>query len=1100
MSTQSILHLSLYQSLQTKRSRRRCGKRFPRIEGLEDRRLLSGATVYTVNSTSSHKSGTGDAGTLPYVIGLANTDPNPAGSEIEFDPTVFDSATPSTITLACTLELSETSGPMLIDGPGANVVTVSGDNAVGVFLVDSGVTATLTGLTISDGAATAANSTGNGGGICNSGNLTVQGCTLTDNDAEANGGGIFNSGTLDVIGGTLTDNHAFEILSGGDGGGICNSGGNMQISDGCEISSNYASSMGGGIYQSGGTAQISGGCRILSNLAVSSGGGIWSNSTLKITNCDVGGNTVQSGNGGGLFASGGTASVSLCAFSNNAAGPGETNSAGGGIYVNGGSLTLIESTLSNNTADGFGHDDSAAGGGGGGLFDHYGNVHVSDCGITSNLARGNGGGIFEAGGTMVLSDDTINNNIATHAGGGVYVRCGTLTIENSTLDANSAVSDGGSTGTSDSFSGDGSGSGDSSGQSPSSSATGGAIFNRRGKVAIQNCQISDNLAQSSGGGIVNEGGTMTVSDATINCNSTNGYGGGVYVMSGSLTIANSTLSANSAGENGGGVANSGAITIINSTITKNSALSGAGIWTDGVLTAVNATIVRNESGGSGGAGLNSDSEESDGTSTFLDNTIVALNTESTESAIIASDIAGTVSGSYNLIGSGGSGGLTDTNGNQVGVTDPLLGNLAENGGATETVALLPGSPAIGAGSDNIEEIAVPSTDQRGVARPSDSIDIGAFQDQGFTVIILGDGSSQSTTVNTSFADALSVEVSSAAGDPVMGGVVTFLIRSNGASADLSAVTVPISCRGDAASVTAIANSLAGSYEVTATTTGAVTPAAFSLTNRPLAVSVVGTTTKLTVSGSPSTFGQVVSFTAIVSAPNAPGAPAGTVLFTIDGQSEPLVNLVMVNGTDQAVFSTTKLAAGTHTITVTYSGDSNFASSSSSSTAQVIDPPTPSATLPTPVSVDGPAVASVLRYGYHMKPTVLVLTFDQALDAVSAENGKNYRIIGPDGKRIGVKSVVYDPATRAVTLRPKTRISIHHTYKLIVDGSTPHGVINTAGLLLDGADAGHADGDYRTSLTWRNLVLDPPWPKVTRGSKTTTVIRKPKSGSSESVEH
>ena len=64
--------------------------------------------------------------------------------------------------------------------------------------------------------------------------------------------------------------------------------------------------------------------------------------------------------------------------------------------------------------------------------------------------------------------------------------------------------------------------------------------------------------------------------------------------------------------------------------------------------------------------------------------------------------AGTVSASsaYNLIGTGGSGGLTNgINGNQVGRYRPgaLSAGLANNGGLTETIALLAGSPAIAAG-------------------------------------------------------------------------------------------------------------------------------------------------------------------------------------------------------------------------------------------------------------------------------------------------------------------------------------------------------------------------------------------------------------------
>ena len=81
-----------------------------------------------------------------------------------------------------------------------------------------------------------------------------------------------------------------------------------------------------------------------------------------------------------------------------------------------------------------------------------------------------------------------------------------------------------------------------------------------------------------------------------------------------------------------------------------------------------------------------------GTAT-LDNTIVTLSTSGTGGS--ASDITGVVSGEYNLIGTGGSGGLTNgNNGNQVGVANPGLG-LRGDGGPTDP-PLLPGSPAIDA--------------------------------------------------------------------------------------------------------------------------------------------------------------------------------------------------------------------------------------------------------------------------------------------------------------------------------------------------------------------------------------------------------------------
>jgi hypothetical protein len=147
----------------------------------------------------------------------------------------------------------------------------------------------------------------------------------------------------------------------------------------------------------------------------------------------------------------------------------------------------------------------------------------------------------------------------------------------------------------------------------------------------------------------------------------------------------------------------------------------------------------------------------------------------------------------------------------------------------------------------------------------------------------------------------------------------------------------------------------------------------------------------------------------------------------------------------------------------------------------LTPATVRITVQPPLPSDGPKIVKVERFGDHMMATTVVLTFDQALDALTAEDSKDYRIIGPAGRTITIKKAVYDPANLTVTLEPVDRISIHHTYKLIVDGTSPRGLTNTAGLLLDGANRGSADSDFRGLLTWRNLVLDPA-PKAMKTSK------------------
>jgi len=154
-----------------------------------------------------------------------------------------------------------------------------------------------------------------------------------------------------------------------------------------------------------------------------------------------------------------------------------------------------------------------------------------------------------------------------------------------------------------------------------------------------------------------------------------------------------------------------------------------------------------------------------------------------------------------------------------------------------------------------------------------------------------------------------------------------------------------------------------------------------------------------------------------------------------------------------------------------------------------------------VGTDGPHVTQLQRYGYHSMPTTLVLTFDQALDPTTAQDAKDYRIIGRRGRVVRVKSAVYDPTTLSVTLKPRQRLDIHNRYELIVDGSASGGVTNTRGQLLDGEKDGQPGSDYRASITWRNLVLDPPLSKNSRRSKTTTTnAHRPNSHPAPAVNH
>jgi hypothetical protein len=774
-----------------------------------------------------------DVGTLRSAVGWANVSSNtnpqnlarPASNTVMFD-TQGAFASPQTITLAPalgTLELSNTKTPEVIKGPVADALTISGDLAIGVFLVDHGVTATLSGLTISGGSAS------QGGGIDNAGMLTIRYSAISSNSAAGNGGGIDNSGTLTIVGSTIDNNTATS------GGGIANEAGATLLATNAKIARNTT---GGSVVALDGVS--------------SDGGGVFNAGMLTLVNATVADNQVLSGGtGGGLNTSGGTATLyNTLVASNTTAGQsddlagslssssafnviGPANPGLGSLAYNGGptrtiallagspalaqgramiagvqvpetdqrgalrgpagtigqspidvgafelsSYYLVTSaadstdagtlragvafansfpsggvtpvtivfdtqgvfatpqtiTLALGTLDltntgmpiaiqGPGASNVTISGNGlfgvlsvansvtatisgvtvaegvsssGGAVNNVGNLTVMDATFTGNsAASGSGGGVYNTG-TLTITGSTFTDDNASFYGGAIYNKGGMVTVTGSTLSGNSAPY-----------------------------GTGGAINNAGGTVQISSSTIAKNSA-FQGGAIFATGGTVTIETTTLSGN-TAYMGGGVW-SDGSVMVSSSTFTGNFAFL-GGAIANNfaGTLTVTNSTLAGNTAVQyGGAIDSVGVLTIISSTIAYNsvQSGGVGG-GLDAYA----GSSALYD-TIVALNTLGTGTGAQANDIAGTVAtvSSFNLIGTGGSGGLVNgTNGNQVGVAKPGLGLLASNGGPTQTITLLAGSPAIGQGSSTVPGIMVPSTDQRGVARPANSIDIGAFQ-------------------------------------------------------------------------------------------------------------------------------------------------------------------------------------------------------------------------------------------------------------------------------------------------------------------------------------------------------------------------------------
>jgi CSLREA domain-containing protein/uncharacterized repeat protein (TIGR01451 family) len=225
----------------------------------------------------------------------------------------------------------------------------------------------------------------------------------------------------------------------------------------------------------------------------------------------------------------------------------------------------------------------------------------------------------------------------------------------------------------------------------SNTATSGAgIYNEGvGAVAtVYDTRISGNKASAPGGGLLNNG-LMTLSRSTIDHNRARS-GGGIDHVGGNLSLVNDTFSGNQAADNGGGLYNRGTAVLTNVTFDDNTASgpdTGGNIFNDTASLSIVNTIVAYSDG--------------DGNCFNSEGSIHSLghNLESADTC-----------------GLSATGDLTNT--------DPLLGPLQDNGGPTWTHALLPGSPAIGAGDNS----ACPDTDQRGVPRPQGTTcDIGAYE-------------------------------------------------------------------------------------------------------------------------------------------------------------------------------------------------------------------------------------------------------------------------------------------------------------------------------------------------------------------------------------
>jgi hypothetical protein len=255
------------------------------------------------------------AGSLRDTIATAS-----AGDTIEFAPGLSG----QTITLTSDQLVIDKS--LTIRGPGAGQLTLQRSTAGGtpafrIFLIAPNRVVTIQGITISNGYAPSSTSTSRaGGGIYNSGTLTMSSCGVTGNRADFNGGGILN----DYYGGVLTMDH-------------CAVNGNS-VGDGS------IAGYGGGIYNGGLLTLTS--CNVNGNTAIGGarGGGIYNASMTTVSDSTFSGNLGSYG--GGIFNDQSTVSITNSTFSTN-----NVYSRGGGIYNGSGILKLAHTTLSGNSAN-----------------------------------------------------------------------------------------------------------------------------------------------------------------------------------------------------------------------------------------------------------------------------------------------------------------------------------------------------------------------------------------------------------------------------------------------------------------------------------------------------------------------------------------------------------------------------------------------------------------------------------------------------------------------------------------------------------------------------------------------------------------------------
>ena len=568
-----------------------------------------------------------------------------------------------------------------------------------------------------------------------------------------------------IVGSELSTTHAatFTVNSLADtpdvapGNGICADAGNVCTLRAAIAEANSFSGDDTINFSVIGTINLTGALPILSSNVTINGPG----SSLLTVRRNIGGNYR-------ILQTSGVSSISGLTITNGRTPDGVTEDVapgGGGILQTGGSLTLRNVVITGNTTGNggpmrFGSSTLGGFGGFGGGIHASGTLTMTDC-VISNNTTGNGGTGQQFGGSG-------------GRGAGIFFAPGTLTMTNVVITGNHTGQGGGPH---SGNSGDGGGMWTGADFFPSQATN--VILN---KVTITDNSTGTALAtgdSGSGGGIFVFQGTMSLRDSTVRNNHTGdandrsaGRGGAIF-NNASLTIHNSLISGNSTGDssfgsnsNGGGIASFSSLTLINTTVSGNSIQGqsgiGGGVFVFNQATLINCTVTGNRTLGDHANGVGGF-----GSVITLANSIVARNGDAANDKDLENLLfseATFISLGHNLIGNADGvtafNGVGDQFGTGVAPLNPHLGPLANNGGPTQTHALLSNSTALDAGSNALakDPNVLLETDQRGAGRIADSldpdslavVDIGAFEFHQTLENISNKITTEDTTVNVSF--------------------------------------------------------------------------------------------------------------------------------------------------------------------------------------------------------------------------------------------------------------------------------------------------------------------------------------------------------------